>query len=348
MSVRSYQVAHESSSIETLNENIVSEPSLFQYHHVCRNNSRLLCFHDDIYFCICADNQTRVECFLYDDQMNQCHHCQFGGRCLQGDPNRRHDFICLCPPCHSGIQCQFSSRSFTFTLDQLLYTNLISTHYRTTTALLIILSLLCFALGIPNNLFCFVTFRQRSCLHHGIGQYLFCLSIINQISLGLLVARVLHIIHHLTTNGTSTAASTGDNILCKVMNYLLLSSSRMVFWLSSLVAIERLYTTLFVHRQWLRQPYVARRLITLFVLAILLLNSYELLFYRSFLLVNANNRQICMFELPSTHQSFWMILHVLINALNSLLPFFINLISVITISVIVVRNRMKTLRAKKS
>lgn len=212
-----------------LTENIVSEPSRFRYYRVCRDNSRLLFFQDDVYYCICADDQNRAECFLYDEQMNKCHHCQFGGRCLQGDPNRRYDFICLCPPCHSGAQCQFSSRSFTFTLDQLLYTNLISSHYRTTTALLIILSLLGFVLGIPNNLFCFVTFRQRSCLRHGIEQYLLCLSIINQISLGLLLARVPYIIHNLTNIGASTVASTMDNILCKVMSYLLLSASRMVF-----------------------------------------------------------------------------------------------------------------------
>ena len=40
-----------------------------------------LCFHDDVYLCLCADNSTRVECFLYDDQLARCSHCLAKERC---------------------------------------------------------------------------------------------------------------------------------------------------------------------------------------------------------------------------------------------------------------------------
>jgi hypothetical protein len=220
-----------------------------------------------------------------------------------------------------------------------------SNHQRTTIALFVILTLLLFVVGIANNVFSFLTFRQRPCLRHGMGYYLLSLSIINQINLGLLFARLALIIVNIST---TTSASTLSDILCKLLNYLLLSSSRLVFWLSSLIAIERVYTTLFLNRQWLKQPHIARRLIALFILAVLVMNLYELLFYRSVVMCNTNNQQICMFELPLTHHSRWVTVHVLVNALNALLPFFINLFSVITISNVVVKNKMNTLRAKKS
>ena len=91
---------------------ILLESSPIRYHSICRNHSTLLCFRDDHYLCLCVDNHTRVECFLYNDQLDRCSHCSSGGRCLRGDHNRFTDFICLCPLCYSGEQCQFSLKIF--------------------------------------------------------------------------------------------------------------------------------------------------------------------------------------------------------------------------------------------
>ena len=213
---------------------------------MCRNDSDVLCFRDRIYLCICVDNQTRVECFRYDEQLDQCQHshCRSGGRCLRGDHSRPIDFLCLCPPCHSGPHCQFASQSFTFTLDQLFYSDLVSRHKETSIAFLVLFSLLGFLLAVPTNLFSYVTFRRPFCLRHGIGYYLLCLSVINQINLGVFLVRVIHIIVNITS---TRASSIWNSILCKLLNYLLSTSSRMVFWLTSLIAIERVYLTLVVN-----------------------------------------------------------------------------------------------------
>ena len=88
------------------------ETSSIGYHQICIRDHARLCFHDDQYLCICAVNHTRVDCFLFDDQLNHCEHCLSGGRCLKGDLHRSNDFVCLCHSCYSGRQCQFNTKSF--------------------------------------------------------------------------------------------------------------------------------------------------------------------------------------------------------------------------------------------
>ena len=311
---------------------------------ICRDNSELLCFRDDHYLCICVDNHTRAECFIYNQQLDRCFHCLHDGRCLRDDKTRSSDFVCLCPLCYSGEQCQFISRAFTFTLDQLFYTDLtISPHRSSTTMFLILLfSLLGFLLAIPNNLFSFVVFRQQICLRNGVGHYLLCLSVINQLNLGLFVARLTHV----TLNITSRSSL--NTLLCKLFNYLLVTSSRMVFWLSSLIAIERVYMTLLLNGQWLKQPHIARRLIFLTSLVILGSTVYELLFYQSLSIIDVNHRSMCILAFPQAHRSQWTLFHLLVSTLHSIVPFLINFCATVVISVVVVKKKMNTLRTKQS
>ena len=324
---------------------IVSDFSPILYHQICISHETLLCFHDDDYLCICADNHTRVECFQYDHQLDRCAHCLTDGRCLRGDTTRSNDFLCLCPPCYSGGQCQFSSKSFTFTLDQLFYTDLVSNQQERTVSLLILFSLLGFLFAIPNNFSSFVTFRRRACLRNGSGHYLLCLSVINQINLGLFSARLTHLAINITN---TSSPSNLNNILCKLLNYLLVSSGRMVFWFSSLITIERVYITLVLNGQWLKQPHIARRLIAISIISILLSTVYEFVFYKSLFIANAGQRSMCVFELPITYRSQWRIFHLLVSTLHSLAPFLINLCATITISVMVVKTKMNTSRTKTS
>ena len=171
------------------------DSSPIRYHHICISNPTRLCFRDDFYLCICTDNHTRVECFNYDDQLDRCELCRANGRCLHGDSGQSNDFVWVCPTCYSGRQYQFNTKSFSFTLDQLFSADLLSDELRTLTiSLLIFFSLFTFALGLLNNLFSMITLRRRSCLRYGVGHYLLAMSLINQLSLALLVARLLHLI----------------------------------------------------------------------------------------------------------------------------------------------------------
>ena len=259
------------------------------------------------------------------------------------DLHRSNDFVCLCPSCYSGRQCQFNTKSFSFTLDQLFSPDLLSDQRRTTTiSLLLVFSLFTFFLALPNNLFSLITLRRRSCLRYGVGHYLLTMSIINQLSLTLLLARLLHLILNIT--GTSSLSSTTNDHLCKSLNYLLSSSTRMVYWLTSLISIERLYTTLFLRGQWLKQPHIARRLILLTFVTVFISDLYELFFYKSFSTQTdeQSHGSICVLDISSEDRRMWTTFHLLFLILHSLLPFLINLFSTITICLININKKIKT------
>ena len=296
-----------------------------------------------MYLCICGTKHQHVECFIHDDQLDRCSQCLAGGRCLRGDHRKPNDFVCLCPPCYSGRRCQFSSKSFAFTLDQLFYADLTSSRKERTSALIIVFATLGFLVAIPNNLFSFVTLRQRGCLRNGVGNYLLCLSVVNQISLSFFLMRLMHLVISMIGGH---APSLIDDILCRSLNYLLTCSGRLVYWLSSLIALERVYMTVVISGQWLKKPSVARRLILLSIIIILICHSYELAFYKIFQDFSGDPRSFCVSEYPQHSRSFWSQVHLANTIIHSLVPFCINLCSTVIISVIVVKKKMNTLREK--
>ena len=314
--------------------------SPIRYHRVCQDDPDLLCFRDDVYLCVCAENHTRVECFLYNDELDRCPHCLAQGRCLKGNLHRSNDFVCLCPACHSGRECQFNTKFFSFTLDQLFSPDFDSRR-ETIIAQLLFFSLLLFVLALPNNLFSFVTLLRPTCRRYGVGHYLLAMTVVNQLSLALLIARLVHLIVNITGTSSSSSAQTND-VLCKSFNYLLSSSSRLVYWLTSLISIERLYTTLSLRGQWLKQPRIARRLIIAIFLAVFITDLYEVFFYKSFSTQVDGQGSFCVLEISTRDRSWWMGFHLLFLILHSFLPFLINLSSTIIITFVVINKKIKT------
>ncbi|CAF0816639.1 unnamed protein product [Adineta ricciae] len=315
------------------------EISPIKYHFLCTNGTDLLCFYDMNYLCICDENHTRTECFEYDHSLDRCFNCLSGGKCIQGNRLKADDYLCICLPCHSGKSCQFSSKSFSFTLDQLFSADLLSRNRFVRYAsiyLLTIGSSIIFLIGFINNIFAFVTFRRPKCRRYGSGQYLLFMSIINQISLGVLALRLIH----LTVNMlTQYFHPTFNNVCCSLLNYLLKSSSRLTYWLVALIAIERVYTTVFLNKQWLKKPYIARRLIILTTSGILVTSAYELPFVTSHSGFNDAKSSICILAFPN-HDSGWVYIHQGVTIINALVPFVINLCSMITIMYVVIQKKM--------
>ena len=320
------------------------DSSPIRYHQICIDDATRLCFRDDVYLCICAENHTRVECFLYDDQLDQCSHCLSGGRCLQGDRGRSDDFLCLCPSCHSGRQCQFSSESFTITLDQLFFTDLLSERKFLTATLLILFPLLGFVFSLPSNLFSFSTLRRRNCLRTGCGLYLLCLSVINQLSLALLAARLIHLTFSLVLFPSHPII---DDLLCRLLNYSLTCFTRLVYWLIAFVSLERAYTSLFLNKQWLKQPHIARRLMVCTFVAICLSAVDELLFLKSFSGLEAGSGSMCIIEYPPENRSMWIHIHQIVSVVNFLVPLLINICCTSTIIGIVIQIKMNVRRGNE-
>ena len=308
----------------------------FIYHSLCLNDSRRLCFYDDYYLCVCNDHQLGVECFLYDHTSDTCSECLAGGRCLKGGTN---EFLCICPPCHTGSRCQFNFGSFSFTLDQLFYNDLLSkdTMIRHLTFYSLILGpCLLFVIGLINNLCCFVTFRRPKCLRNGIGQYLLSMTVFNQINLACLVIRFTH----LTINIASPYSfHQFDMIFCKLSNYFLVTSTRLTQLLSSLIAIERLYVVVFLNGNWLKKPHIARRIIFVTTLIILIISAYELVFIDLQKSGADSINAICTMTFPLDSR-VWNDLHFTVMIITSLTPFVINLVCTIGIICIVTKKKM--------
>jgi hypothetical protein len=285
------------------------------------------------------------ECFLYDYQLDQCSYCLAGGRCLKGDRSKSNDYICLCPPCHSGTKCQFNSNSFAFTLDQLFFTDLNSVkQQKITLCLLIIIPLLLALIALPNNIFPFATFRRKKCLSNGAGYYLLLISIINQINLSILVARIIHLSISITGLQSHPLV---DNILCKVLNYLLICFTRIAYWLVSFVATERVYTVVFLKGQWLKKPYVAQRLIALMFFIVFASGAYELVFIGSFSFNDDGDNSMCVIEFPMTSRLNWMLIHRIVWIIHSMLPILINLCCTITMIYIITKSKMNIRRPEQ-
>ncbi len=300
---------------------------------MCVQNPNLLCFVDDSYLCICEENHSRVECFGYDHNLDQCSSCLSGGKCLKGN-HRRSDFVCLCRRCDSGKSCEFSSEYFSFTVDQLLSRNLVS---KITIVLLIFVSWFLFLIGLLNNICCFETFRRVKCLRNGIGHYLLWMSVTNQINLTFLALRLTH----LTLNKTSFRSNSYvDRILCKILNYLLISSGRIPYWFVSLIAIERVYTTIFLRGQWLNKPHIAKRLLMIMLSFILISGSYELYFVQSHIDSNSDSGAVCTLNLPHNHQ-FWTNIHKTVTLIHTLVPFLINICSTTIICYVIIKKKIK-------
>ncbi len=247
-------------------------PHVFMFHRICQQqnlskNRDMFCFHDNDYICICESNFYRAECFGYDKLLDSCSHCLANGHCVKGDVLEANDFICLCPRCHHGRQCQFSTELLSFTLDQLIIRNLFSVQI----FYLVFVSILCL-IGLFNNFCSISTFTRPNPRKIGVGNYLLILSIFNQLSLFILVFKIAFII-------LGHFFQWSDIISCKSISYLLSVLTRSNYWLSSWVSIERMLLVLRPTMTTLKQPRVALVISAITIVTMLGFHIHELFYY---------------------------------------------------------------------
>ena len=208
---------------------------------------------------------------------------------------------------------------------------------------MIIIPIILFLIGSVNNTLCFVTFNRSKPLLVGVGHYLRATSIINPLALCILFLKMLHlvlsmkgyIVHHLL-----------NTILCKVLSYLVACTSRMSYWLMSMVAIERVYVTWSLRGTWLKSPRTAKCVISAIIIGILALDVHEIIYYESIedpKFLDINNSTWCVTSYASAVSTYNKINVIL----NYILPFLINLLSTIILIVLITMKRAAA-TAKKS
>jgi hypothetical protein len=289
--------------------------------------------------CFCLNRSNPAECLFREEVPEHCSNCLNGGRCIQGDLDEPKDFLCLCSSCYSGDRCQFYLNSFSFSLDQLFYSNLISTHKLRMVVALISASMLHFVLSLPNNIFVLATVKRPAFRRSSVAQYLLGMSISNQFNLAFFVARLTHLSLKISAINSPTMI---DAFLCKSLHYLLTSSSRLVYWLSTWIAIERLYMTVVVQGKRLNNPHTARHIIAILMVLILTSGVYEILFIEFLPSLSSRMASMCIGRFPAHSQTMWSLVHWSVSLFHTGLPLVINLICTISISIVVVMKKMKT------
>ncbi len=311
-----------------------STTAVFFYHRICQakqnTNTKFTCFRDLNYLCICEVDHYRVECFGYNRSIDQCSLCLSNGYCLKGELNDKADFLCLCPRYYHGQLCQYPTEVMSFTLDSLIAKD-IQNNRQVFSIVYILIVVLIFLFGLFNNLCSFLTFIRPKPRKVGLGNYLLIVSIVNSCSLLLLLLKIIHII--LGSNGILFYYESLDLYSCKVISYLLSVFTRITYWLTSFVAIERLYVFLFPTSVTVKNPRLALGLSIFAILAVSGMHVHEVLHYTA--IVDPSNKSVnvtlCITSCPQSSVSMY-------NRVNVLVHYFIPfLIQVISIMVVVVQ-----------
>lgn len=209
---------------------------------------------------------------------------------------------------------------------------------------MIIIPSILFLIAAVNNTLGYVTFNRSKPLLVGTGHYLRVVSIVNQIAVLMLLFKLLHLVLSLKGYFVHQLLNT---ILCKVLSYLLVCSSRISYWLMGMIAVERVYVTWSLRGIWLKSPRIAKRIIATIILAIIACDIHELIFYQSIddpKSLDTNNSTWCVTSYPSGVSTYNQVNVIL----NYILPFLINLFSTIFLIILIVRKRTKAKKLNRT
>jgi hypothetical protein len=318
---KSYDLSHEYMN-NVVFLMYIDDETIFKYHRICQNDTQRFCFYDGIYLCVCRPDHKRVECFSYDPFLERCSSCLAGGTCVKEDLKNAKNFVCLCPYCYQGHQCQFSLELFGFTLDLLIASDSITLQY-----IYISIAVLIFVVGAFNNLCSFVTFKPPTPRKVGVGNYLFLISILNQCALFCLLCKFVHILMgtwHRTNNES-----------CKTISYLLSVVTRSTYWMASWITIDRLAMTIFPTVLAWKSPQLAIKKSIVTCLIILGMHIHELFYY---IVINQPDYSMtfCVTDFNQTLTKNYNSINTLIH---SIVPFFIQIISITLLIIFVARSR---------
>ena len=215
------------------------------YHLPCqRESSNLSCFHDEVHLCLCYKfgQQRLANCFEFNHQMTfDCFNqsvCKNGGQCLQDNPDCPTKFICICPSCFYGRQCQFSTSGFGLSLDAILGYHILP-HISLTAQSTIIqisaaMTIIFVIIGLINSSLCIITFKSKSIRQVGCGLYLLGSSITTLFTMILFGLKYWILI---LTQMTTISNRSFLSFQCYSTDFLLRTCLYMDQWLNACVAI---------------------------------------------------------------------------------------------------------------
>jgi len=211
---------------------------------------------------------------------------------------------------------------FGFTLDLLIASDSIILQY-----IYIIIAVLIFVVGVFNTLCSFVTFKRVTPRNFGVGSYLFLISIRKQCALFCLLCKFIHIL-------LETCHRT-NNEWCKTTSYLLSFVTRSTYWMTSWITIDPLAMTIFPTALVLKSPCLAIKRSIVTCIVRLGMHIHELFYY-----IVINQPDFSMnFCVNDFNQIVVKNYSSINNLFHSIVPFFIQTISITLLIICVTRSR---------
>lgn len=303
--------------------------AVFKYHRLCADQSDLYCFYDDAYFCVCPLNESQAACISYDHSLDKCSHCLSNGFCLRSDLRKPDDSVCLCPQCFYGRFCQYNAQAFSLTLDSLIAKDkvIIQIIYICIVSIMVLI-------GTFNNICTFVTLKRSSARQFSIGNHLFVIMLLDQCSLFFLLAKIIHIV--LGISGYFINWYTVNLLSCKIVSYLLSVSVAATFWLTTWISIERACMVLFPTMMYWKKPNLAIKVDMVLLIIIFTMDIHEILYY--IVIQDGDSKTLCVTNFTSSFISTYARFSVVTLRL---VPFFIQVISVLSFILLLAHSRIK-------
>ncbi|CAF0959925.1 unnamed protein product [Adineta steineri] len=309
----------------------------------CRENLKLKCFYDEQYICVC-DKSRYSNCFdfdhntSYDCQRNS--YCGNNGKCFQDNRTCPSTLVCMCDKCYYGSKCQFSSMGFSTSLDVIFGYHIkpfisFTKQFKAVkiTASITILMLI---FSIINGVLSILTFKSETLLKVGCGIYLLTNSIVSILTITIFTIKYFQLIIFQMKSITNTSFIHFSCILTDVLLKILLSFGD---WLYVCVAIERtLAATQGVYFNQSKSKSIAKYVIGTILLLISISYIHDPISRRTINDIDDEQRAWCILEYSTSLKKY----DKFINIFHVLIPFIINILSAICITIQVFRIRVKT------
>ena len=172
----------------------------------------------------------------------------------------------------------------------------------------------------------------------GVGYYLLINSITSQGSILFLFIKIIHFV----LSGKGLIINyTVNMILCKSITFLLSCFTRLSFWLTTFVSVERACVTIYPNGMWIKKPQVATSIIIFTILFIFGLHSHELIYYNVVPDPKyTKNGAWCVTQYDKQVSVY----NQAITIFNYIIPCLINFISVLILILVFARKRANTNR----
>jgi hypothetical protein len=313
-----------------------------RYHRPCQmfKNISRICFYDPrIYFCFCNTTTRRSSCFFYDFEYDLCDNCLNGGQCYAGDrKTKRKDFICRCPRCMYGALCEFRMDRLSFSFESLLmldlnsrtstihYNSSGSNQFHSTYSVWIYLTVsgIMAIVGLVSNIYTHLNLISNSSSQSIMPRYIRLTAFTNQMTLICLLIQIIYII----LNQYHILDQSQINLLfCKSSSYIFNCFSYTSKCYTTLLSITRAWN---VRQLRIIRKYSRKQLVwpVVILLIIFLFNGTEIIFHRLVTDPRKSKNLVCTVEYTN---SVWRITEIIFRFLIHIVPFILNLFSVMII-----------------